>query len=936
MTFPISKFKTGLLLALGIIAAACSQATSTQTYTGSGNTSATATQSTDSSADNSASTDGNQSSSTEPSSSIITVSPTAPGFTRISETEPVELSSIESIDADYPKLIELNGKQAIIHAPQISSWTDFEILEGIAAVESVPQEGEETRYGVVEFTASAIPDLGTRTVEISDVNVTAITEGDNDLSGEAAQLFEEAFPEAKTIPLDLALSHLAESVEPISTPGVTSEPPTIFVAKESAALMLLHGEPLLTPIENLDIQFAANTNWSLFFDDASELWYLRNDDTWLQADDYSGPWSWAGSLPTQLSQLPGDGNWTSVRQAAQAWQGAPVFSAPQIFVATTPAELILLVGEANLVEIVDGLSYVNNTDSQIFEYEGSWYYLVSGRWFSTDSLSSESVWLSQTDLPAVFASIPDDHPMGNVLASVPGTMAAKIAYLETQIPEKTTLPLDATLPELVIYNGDPEFVQIAGTNLYRAANTSSDVIQSGDMFYLCFEATWFEANSALGPWFVTADIPDEIDRIPPSDPAYKVTYVNVASTTPTTVTYAATSGYSMNVYISYGVPVYGTGWFYPPYYYYYGGYPYYHRYPVSYGHGSYYNSRTGSYGSVTRAYGPYGGWGYASAVNPSTGTYGRAEAVWDYDEWYAVGEAYNPDSGKYFGTERYYDADNGEWETDSTFETNRGEVDISRNFNDEYGEASIRTSNGGEGNYTRHASDGGWDTSGEFTTGDGRTIESSGRFEDGRGTVDFAGSGGGTGTVNRDGSAGNATRQGNFTGADGGTVDTVTRRNGGDSTTGFETSDGARGVTSRDGALGERSSIVETGSGDVYASRDGNVYKQGDNGWEQVENGGRSAGSERTAASRNTDTSSASNRASASDRTSTADRTRQTSGFNQNSTFGTGQSRSQPESIVNRNQNLNRQQQSRSYGMNRSRQYQSQYGGRGNARGRRR
>jgi len=52
----------------------------------------------------------------------------------------------------------------------------------------------------------------------------------------------------------------------------------------------------------------------------------------------------------------------------------------------------------------------------------------------------------------------------------------------------------------------------------------------------------------------------------PSSPAYPCTYVRVYASTPETITYGYTAGYAMS-YVSAGVIVYGTGYYYPPYIY---------------------------------------------------------------------------------------------------------------------------------------------------------------------------------------------------------------------------------------------------------------------------------------------------------------------------------------------------------------------------------
>ena len=129
-----------------------------------------------------------------------------------------------------------------------------------------------------------------------------------------------------------------------------------------------------------------------------------------------------------------------------------------------------------------------------------------------------------------------------------------------------------------------------------------------------------------------------IYEIPPDSPAYDTTQVKVASSTASAVTYTYPASYSSGVYVVYGVPYYGTGWYYPPYYY--GGY--YYPFWGSYGHGSWYNPATGGYGSRSAWYGPYGGYSYSQGYNPTSGRYGWVETAWDGNERGSYGETYNP------------------------------------------------------------------------------------------------------------------------------------------------------------------------------------------------------------------------------------------------------------------------------------------------------
>ena len=110
----------------------------------------------------------------------------------------------------------------------------------------------------------------------------------------------------------------------------------------------------------------------------------------------------------------------------------------------------------------------------------------------------------------------------------------------------------------------------------------------------------------------------------------------------------ATAAIYTGVMVAWGCAVWGTGYYYPPYYGgFYGGYPmYYGPYPT-YGYGASYNPWTGAYSRGAVAYGPYGGAGVGARYNPRTGTYARGAAAYGPYGSRAAGQAYNPRTGAY-------------------------------------------------------------------------------------------------------------------------------------------------------------------------------------------------------------------------------------------------------------------------------------------------
>ena len=128
---------------------------------------------------------------------------------------------------------------------------------------------------------------------------------------------------------------------------------------------------------------------------------------------------------------------------------------PQIIVATKPTELLQSKGEPKLSPIPrTELLYMSNSQNDIFLVLGAqtYYALISGRWFTAKALAGPWSFVPPKSLPADFAKIPADHPMADVLMSVPGTTQAREAAIANQIPQTATVQRDVQ-PSPVAYDG---------------------------------------------------------------------------------------------------------------------------------------------------------------------------------------------------------------------------------------------------------------------------------------------------------------------------------------------------------------------------------------------------------------------------------------------------------------------------------------------------
>lgn len=675
----------------------------------------------------------------------------------------------------YPKVRTLDDAVLTVYSPQIVAWQNYKQAEFLVALAYAPAEGKEF-LATARLSGSTVVDMDSRLVTVSGLTVEELKIADQQGDAYFDRLQQLIQEETHQLPLDIFLTSLAQDVlEVKEVEGLSTEPPAIYLKSKPTLLLFVNGDPAEQALEETGLKVIANANWPVVKDETGE-YFLLNKTTWFESAKLEGPWRLAARAPEGIEKLDRSGQHVAIRVIEQTM----VPDDADILSVTKPSELIVVDGEIRLEKIpeTEGLQFVSNTNSPLFKLEDTWYYLAAGRWFETvDPTSGE--WSFQSELPDNFASIPTDHGMSYVLASIAGTLQARMAILEATMPVEKTLPLDFQLKAEVTFDGEPQFEMIGTTGIERAINTPFDVLRYQKNYYLCYEGAWYQADGPGGEWVLAFRVPDAIYNIPPKSPAYPTTQVSVASSTPSTVTYSSTPAYETSVYISYGVPVYGTGWYYAPYLYWYPRF-------YSYGYGSFYNPGTGTYGTRSVWYGPYGGYSYNEAYNPTTGRRGWVETAWDGDEWASYGETYNPRTGTYSETERYFNDDTDRFEMDRDIARGDESMNVKREFDVDNGWSTTErsTSKGGSSYVERQRQeDGSWAASGSFETSDGRT-----------------------GTIQGD--IRNDQRRTEITGSEGGQL-----------------------VSGGDGQ--NRGFIGKDSDGDLYAGKNGQIYKKDGEQWQQ-------------------------------------------------------------------------------------------------------
>ena len=555
------------------------------------------------------------------------------------------------VDGGWPRSIATSSGAALtLFQPQIASWVDQKHVVAYSAVSYMAKGATKPALGTLKVEADTNVAVEQRLVNFANLKIVESnfpTLERDQLRTVVAEI-TTAMPLAdQVIALDRVLANLDTSqIIPKNVDGVKADPPPIFFSKTPAILVNIDSDPIWSPIEANDLKSAVNTNWDLFQHAPSKTYYLRNDKMWLKASDVKGPWTPAGTLPASFQKLPADANWKDVKDSlpGQKISGSQV---PKVFVSTVPAEMILLQGEPSYLAVTGAspLLWVNNTESDLFRagLKGSVYFLVAGRWFSAPDFAGP--WTFATpSLPAEFKKIPLEHARSRVLASVPGTTQAAEAILLAQIPQTATVSKTLAAPEVTYQGGTPDFQPIEQTTAQRAVNTDKDILKVGDLYYMCFQGVWFMSTTPTGPWKVTGDVPKTIYEIPVSSPVHSVTYVTVEESNDDAVVFA-TAMAATGMMVAFGCVVWGSGYYYPPYYGYGGMYPYYYPHYPTYGYGASYNPWTGAYTRGAVAYGPYGGAGAAQRYNPRTGTYSRGAVAYGPYGARGAASAYNPRTG---------------------------------------------------------------------------------------------------------------------------------------------------------------------------------------------------------------------------------------------------------------------------------------------------
>lgn len=552
----------------------------------------------------------------------------------------------QSPGIQWPLEVPYSEGGIILYQPEPESLSGNQLTTRSAF--SIRTRGtSEPVFGALWADARVSTDRDRRIVSLSDLKVTRVKFSDETDSLEIIRLTSIVKTELQNTHIDLSLDDVLASIKNeknSNDSGFNNDPPEIIFRTTPAVLISLDGSPKYAAVENTGFERVMNTASLLFRDPGTDSYYLYGNDHWYHSADYKKEWRETNDVPKSLRQFRQQLMNEPAGKLSPAEEDllTPASNEkPEIIVREQPAELLYTNGQPDWKSIEGThLLYARNTDQNLFEFqpEQRYFLLLSGRWYTSNTLDGNWKYVPPVELPADFGRIPEGHAKDEVLASVPGTNAAQEAVIDAQVPQTATINR-AAAKCTVTYDGSPEFNRIAGTTLDYAINSETPVVRDGNNYYACDNGVWFWSEKPEGPWVAATAIPSEVRDIPPSCPIYRVKYVYIYDYTPDVIYVGYTAGY-LGCFVSGPTIVYGTGWYYPGWY-----ALHYHPYPFTYGFNLHYDPWTGWCFGYSYLFGGPDAWLLWNwGPQPYIGWYGGWWGPYYYAPFY-----YRPAFGGYYG-----------------------------------------------------------------------------------------------------------------------------------------------------------------------------------------------------------------------------------------------------------------------------------------------
>jgi hypothetical protein len=390
----------------------------------------------------------------------------------------------------------------LVYQPQVEKW-DGNRIDLYSAVEVKTGKDSASKYGVIWYNARTEVDKINRLVTLDQVQLTKVKfPVAPDKETELTALLEKKLPTVtKTISLDRLEAALEATGEPVKGVEVKNDPPKIILATKPSVLVLIDGPAQLRGIEGTKLERVINTRAVLLFENDKKTYYLRVQDWWLQAKDLEGPWTYATKLPKDMKKAEEyvvSQTQAQTLESEQKPQQPSLKEAgkkaeiPVVYVAFGPTELIETKGEPQFKPIP-------GTGLEYAENTNGNLFRLGGEYYVLIS----GRWFKGASFEGPWAFVggtdfPADFakiPQDSPKATVLASVPGTPESKEALIAN--AIPQTATITRseaklTVQYDGEATFVPIEGTSMTYAKNTSAAVVKVSDNNYYCVEA---------GVWF---------------------------------------------------------------------------------------------------------------------------------------------------------------------------------------------------------------------------------------------------------------------------------------------------------------------------------------------------------------------------------------------------------------------------------------------------
>lgn len=213
---------------------------------------------------------------------------------------------------------------------------------------------------------------------------------------------------------------LASLPAPGQKPVVAGPAPRVFLVTRPAELIVLQGQPALSPIAGTALSSVNNTDSDLFFHSPTRAYYFLTSGRWFQSATLEGPWQYASqTLPDDFRKIPADHARARVlaavpgtREAEDAILLASIPRTAQVNRREAKAEAHY-VGTPQFVPIPGTpVSYAKNSPNDVLRMGDLYYFCLQGVWFV--STTPAGPWEAAARVAPEIYEIPESSPKYHV------------------------------------------------------------------------------------------------------------------------------------------------------------------------------------------------------------------------------------------------------------------------------------------------------------------------------------------------------------------------------------------------------------------------------------------------------------------------------------------------------------------------------------------